>query len=279
MLSSLIGKLLKKNPQQGFALLKQDGKKDDGDWIVPHELFAALPRLNEEDLMSALRSLVSTNRWTEGWQVEVTVGYDFRRVLDRLSDLQKSLKHQERLAIMPMNLLSEWAKQDPISAWEWAQQHEDLPFCGPADFCKGYRSIVSTEEFARFVAEATSAKGDSGEDRFGQAWKILAGDPNTDVLSVFLEKLPGDKMQNLRDFFGAAASGASGGDYDRFKEILLRQMTASERVYVLSNYFKDGGNLLESKRAFYGPLLGRLGHSEEEIQRMLSPQSQAVNRR
>jgi hypothetical protein len=259
---------LKKDLGRGVALVQQYGRKEDGGWEIPPEIFRLLGHLSPEEMVRTVGAFVSSNGATSS-EVETPNGFDFRSALDGLRQIENGFRKGESLAIMPA-LMTRWAKLDPKSAWEWLQQGKEVPFNGVEEFFKGYRSVASTDEFVSFLAEATDAGVKApGEDRFRLAWQTLAEEPSPEALSAFLPKLAGERSQNLRDFFGTASTG-SGGDYDRFKEILLQQMSPEERMDVLPNYFKRGRSS-EHSRKFYTPILRQLGHSEQEIQRMLSP--------
>ncbi|HEY8992138.1 MAG TPA: hypothetical protein VIM46_09205 [Luteolibacter sp.] len=269
LLGRLIGSLLKKDFNQGFALLLQDGRRQDGGWIIPYEFSEKLGSLSEEEMLRMLGRLVSTNGAYTGRNLPIQLPdeFDYQRVLDGLIELKKGLKGKESLAFVPGNLLTEWAKRDPKSAWAWLQQGQVLEGNDLSAFYKGYRSIATTDEITSFLVSATADGNGSGKQRLYTAWRILAEEPDLQTVTMFVQKLPGDRSVNLRDLFGAATHG-SGGNFDQFKEIVLREMSAAEREQAFAVYYQPTSFRAEE---FYKPLLRQLGHSDEEIQRMLSP--------
>lgn len=268
LLRGLIGKVMKIDFKQGLALLLQTGKKEDGRWNVSMEFFEGLGRLNEEEMLRALGAMTCAKDAWLGGEVKFSGDFDFRRVLDGLTEIRKGLRGGEEVAAVPSNLLEDWAKRDPTAAWEWLQQHERLPYARPESFFKGYRSVTSTGDCAAFLAEVVGNNDSpSLEERFRSAWSVLSQEPNTEMLSAFLQKSPSGRLESLTGLFYASMNG-SGGSYDRFKETLLRQMTAEERVHAIEHFrkYSSFGDV-----ELFPPLLRQLGHSDEEIQRMLSP--------
>jgi hypothetical protein len=268
LLPRLIGKTLKNDLQQGLALLRQYGRQEDGGWIAPPELFEKLGQLSSDEMVSTLGCFIATDGSSSGTSVTYPKGFDFQRLLDGIADLQKGLKDKQGLGVVPGNILWEWARRDPGSAWEWLQQGKKVPSAGPEEFFKGYRSVASTDEFSSFLAEAVSDQNVAVEERFRTAWNTLVDEPSSEMLNAFMQKLPGERSQNLLYLFDATPFG-SGGKYDLFKEILLRQMSPAERIDTLSAHFRK--NHSDFGKKLYPSLLQQLGHSEDEIQRMLSP--------
>ena len=266
LLTGIIGKVSGKDLKQGLALLQQYGRKENGGWLMPMELFQGLTQLGADGMASALGSFISTDGNSGGSSLTFPQDFDFRRLLDGVAEIQKGLKGEQAIGMVPSNLLSEWAKRDPSSAWEWLQQGKKASYASPDEFFKGYRANVSNDEFTSFLAEVVGDKTADEKGRFRTAWQALAEDPNIVALDSFMRKLPGDRSRNLLGLFNVAARG-SGGRYDLFKEILIRQMSPDERASVLAAHFRESS----PDKEFYTPLLQQLGHSDEEIQRMLSP--------
>jgi hypothetical protein len=264
-LTQLIGDISKTDLDTALTLLREHGKEEDGGWNVPFYLVQELGKRDVATMLKSLGTFITSDGSSSGMGIEFSPGFDFRAALDGFAEIQAGLAKGQHLASIPSNLLAEWAKRDATAAWAWLQQGKEVPFNDVDVFFNGYTTIASPEEVAGLLVEAMALKSSSTE-KFELAWHVLADQPNASKITHFLEQAPGGRDDTLRDLFAQSTRG-SGGHFDEFKQLLLQQMNGSERSAVFTSRFKHGASPAEV--SFYKPLLHQLGHSDEEISRML----------
>lgn len=265
-LLKVIDTVAKRDIAKAAELLRRHGREDDGGWLIPYQFANEVGKLDASRMVETLGQFISSDGSSSGMEVTFSENFDFRRALDGLADIKAGLGKGEKIAITLTNLLSEWTERDPAAAWEWIQQGRNLSNDDVAGFLKGYRENATTGELAGKLVEAMSLKFEPQEP-FRMAWDVMAEKPDAGLIGQFLEQAPGDRNENLRQLFGMAEY-YSGGRYDKFKVLLLGQMTAAERFAVVGGQFGKSG-MSQSDRNFYTPVLRRLGHTDEEIGRML----------
>jgi len=264
-LTQLIGDVSKTDLDTALTLLREHGKQEDGGWNVPSNLVQELGKRDAATMLRSLEHFISSNGSCSGSQIEFAPGFDFRAALDGFADIQARLAPSQSLASIPTNLLGEWAKRDSSAAWAWLQEGKKVPFNDMEVFFNGYTRIASPEEVADMLVEAMALKSVSSQ-KFELAWHVLADQPSASMISRFLESDPGGRDETLQALFAESTRG-TGGRFDEFKQLLLREMSGTERSAVLASRFEHG--LVPAEVSFYTPLLRQLGHSDEEIRQML----------
>jgi hypothetical protein len=201
-------------------------------------------------------------------EFEFSPDFDFRAAAKGLDAIHAKLGHGDSLALRPHNFVAEWTKRDPAAAWEWVRAGNGFLFNDLTKFLDCYATVAPPEEIAGMLVETMALKSTTSE-KFEMAWNVLRERPNAPLISQFLAQAPGEREDNLRNLFSEASTGYY-GNMDEFKGLLLQQMSAPERTAVLARGFKNGVN--SSDITFFTPLLRQLGHSDEEIRKMLPPE-------
>ena len=266
-LSMIIGQIASKDLDAATALIREHGREEHGGWNIPEMFVRELGKRDADTMVRVLGSFISTNGSTDLPHALFTEGFDFRATADGLAAIQSGLGRYECLAAVPRDLISEWTERDATGAWEWLMEGKQLRFADLTRFFEAYSMTASPKDVAGLVVEAMDLKSTTSE-KFDLVWSILAEKPNATMITQFLAQVPGEREENLRNLFKESARG-HGGNFDPFNQLLLQQMSARERLAVVSSRYEYGAS--PNDVSFYTPLLRQLGHSDEEIRQMLPP--------
>lgn len=267
LLGEIIGHLADKDPAAAIALAEQHGAAAGREIDMPYEMREAMAKLDPDEFARVTSMFLSSNGFS-GSSISFPSNFRFEETLDRLAEASKQLPEGKGFQCVPSNLLSEWAKRDFNAAWAWAHSGKEVSFNRVDGLLDEYARTADSKDVANLAVSllAQPETEDYDSKPIRQVWQLLSERPTPEVLGLYFEQAPGNRQDNLNRLFEMAQSG-SGGSYDTFKEVLLRQMTPGERAAVFEHQKASGSSCVD--RDDYEPILHRLGHSPEEIDRML----------
>jgi hypothetical protein len=172
----------------------------------------------------------------------------------------------------PQVLLEEWARRDFGAAWEWASERDEPQFNNDSSLramAGIWARSAADDELAGFGAYLVGEAGptDAPDRNLEIAWRLLRERPASGVLQSVLAQAPGDRQDNLNNLLRIGSSGFKAGKENQMvREELLTQMSTEERLAAFETVRSD---ILLGVRDF-GQILTQLGHSPDEIKRMLS---------
>lgn len=266
LLDKVIVAVSDKDSEKGLELVRRYCLTENGRWDIPYEIQGKLASLDAETMLRTLGTFVSSNG-TSGRGGTFSEGYDFRRALDGLADLHATLTSgNQSLAVVPANLLKEWARRDPEGARAWCMLGRTVPCNDLSEFMDGYCSTATPEQAAQALVDFTT-RSPQAQVPYQNAWGILGEQQSAETIERFIALMPGDREDKLGSLL-KASTHSMGGPYDRSKALLVKQMTAEERVSVFESCFGSDG-CDDHSREIFQPMLRQLGHGDEEIRRML----------
>lgn len=266
LLDKVIVAVSNKDCEKGLELVRRYCLTGTGRWEIPYEIQGKLVSMDAETMLRTLGTFVSSNG-TSGTGGKFSEDYDFRRALDGLADLHETLTSgNQSLAVIPGNLLKEWARRDPEGARAWCMLGRTVPCNDVSEFMDGFCSNATPEQAAEALVDLTK-RSPQTQVRYQNAWGVLGEQQNGETIERFIALMPGEREEKLGNLLKASTHSA-GGPYDRSKALLVKQMTAEERVSVFEDCFSSGG-CDANNREIFQPILRQLGHGDDEIRRML----------
>ena len=265
LLGTILGKVTQEDPAAAIALAELHGVAAGRHLKMPYAMIEHLAGADAETFVRAM-ACFNTRSGSQQGDIDFTEGFDFRHALDRLTEISAGLEDGTRVSVMPSNLLSEWAKRDWNGAWEWALSEEKSPFKDLGDLVNRAATQASADELAGYAATLASLPNRSPEQNFRDAATILRHRTSPELVDGFLSQLPGDRQENLNGILSQSFDGTG-----NVTDMLLARMTPAERIAA----FQDDAvrQRLALRRDVSSAQLRQLGHSDEEIQRMLPPET------
>lgn len=260
----LLGSIIEHEAGRDFerALRLASHYRIDGEVILPDSLIDEAAESGADTLLKLCKlSRTDAGMATFGHVLDYPADFDFRAALDGLADIEESLARDERLSVVPGNLLVEWAKRDPSAAYAWVQMGRDTPFGDDfTSFVHGYAQVAPPGEFGAFGAQVYKASASAPEGH-RKVFQMLGEAPSVEVLAGFLNAVadPTQAPLHLVGLFQCAESGHGQRD-ERARELVLRAMSPELRLHVVVR-----SDLSTDARTALVPLLQSLGHSEAEI--------------
>ncbi len=266
LISEMVGAEAKRNFDHALELAKQYGTVALGGLEMPNEVREKLGDGDPARFMEIMRLFPAAGSGRSGGEVEFKENFDFATLAAMLEKADDETKG-ESYSFFPSNLIKDWAKIDPEAAWNWVSREKggQMPFSGADDFFSALAATRSKEQINDFVIDQMASRNDD-ESKFRLAWQALARRPEAAQITDFINRMPGDRGANLEQLVKASSHG-SGGPYDEFKEILVTQMTADERMRILPKVFASSSSG-DDRRVIAGTLR-QLGHTDAEINAML----------
>jgi hypothetical protein len=265
-LSDIMGHVADKDWDAAVAMAEQYGTAQGREVDMPYSMRNTLGKLDAHELVRVLGFFTSSSG-SSGSAIDFSPDFDFRAALDGLVESKKSLKNGTQLKFTPSNLVSEWAKRDFDSALAWARTGNDVSFNSITEVFSAAAATASIDELAGMAVQLMQESNQEQDQKYRATWGILANRANPELVASFIQQLPGDRQNHLSHLLATSFSG-SGSSYDAFKEILLSQMTASERIAAFQSEPVQSRSFGRS-REFFTPILMRLGHTQQEIDRMV----------
>ncbi len=193
--------------------------------------------------------------------------FPFREILEALDS-----KH------LPSGLIKEWAKRDIAEAWEWS--YPNVSFQLLEGIAETWSLQASSDDVGQFAADLMDESNwdpeiAQGRNLSREQWRVehvhivremLMSRPSPDRFQALLERVP-NRQESLNRLVGVGAS-LNFESADRYREELLRQMTPNERMAAFES-FEPHVRRVTDMREYYGEALTLLGHSPEEIDRMV----------
>lgn len=251
-----------------LALLRQERSNEQEGVAIPSELIEKAVTQGEDKLVEVCRLGLGLGRGGDkGTQSTFPEGFDFKRVLDGLAEGLADFGKGGGYDNLPGNLVGEWTKRDPQAAWAWLQQGKAFKrpgkFEGRNDeFFVSYARSTPPNEVGRFLGTVFSTVN------YGDANCALTAKPSLELLDAFLQAAPGERSTHLQALFGWTFNNGPGWrNGDKVRELLLKRMTPAQRVDAVQRVDDPDDDL----RSELTPVLLRLGHSDEEIRRLLPP--------
>ncbi len=267
LISDMVGVEATRNFEYALELARQYGKVELGGLDMPSEVKDKLGESDPTRFMEIMSLFPSADSGSGGSSVDFKENFDFAG-LAALWDKTSAETKEQHYSFVPSNFIEEWTKTDPQAAWNWVSKESTpaMSFNGADGFFETLAKTRSTAEINTFVINEMALR--TGDDsKFDLAWEALASKPDAAQTADFIARLPGDRDVNLEQL-AKRSSRSSGGNYNEFKEILLAQMTVEQRRQLIPKAF---GEDTEHSRKFMARALRQLGHTDAEIQAMLSP--------
>lgn len=265
-LSDIIGNVSDKDWDAALAMAEQYGTAQGRELDMPYNMRRTLGKLDADEFVRVLGFFTSSSG-SSGSDIDYSPGFDFRAALDGLVEIKKNLKTGTQLKFTPSNLMSEWAKRDFDSALAWARTGKEVSFNSINEVFSAAAATASINELAGMAVQLMQEPNQEPDKNYRAAWGILADRTSPELVASFIQQLPGDRQNHLSHMLATSFSG-SGPSYDAFKEILLSQMTASERIAAFQSEPVQKRSFGRS-RDFFTPILMRLGHTQQEIDGMV----------
>ena len=196
-------------------------------------------------------------------------GFDFQTTLNGLADLNAAQEEGQELTVLPSNLLSGWAKQDPEAAWKWLQEGRKLRENDTKlEYFRGYRERVSPYELGQAVGSYMGFDEDGSRNLVRLLSRSRVTE-NTDILQGYVSAADSAERTEV-----VAALIRESGDYanewgNEIRTALLSKLDPSTRLNALKQAL---GDLDSSERAGMKPLLLEMGHTEEELDELYREQ-------
>lgn len=194
--------------------------------------------------------------------------FGFQRTLEGLAAAQAAAGENGQNGVVPGNLLREWAERDSHAAWAWLQQGKKVTFNGTLEFLQGYATVGKPDEVGSLLAsifDPTSIP----DDRYMTTLRVLNGE-SPEMLDSFLQAAPGDRTAHLNGLLDQSTPYSEGSNIHKIRAMILERMDPAMRVQALRRNYSERGADGETRHELV-PTLMKLGHSEEEIQSLLSP--------
>jgi len=195
--------------------------------------------------------------------------FQFREILERHGS-----------AFRPSGLFEEWARRDFAAAWEWsyANVSSGRQLQGMAE---AWSEKVGNDEVAEFAARLMDESNWDPEVAKRRNWgreqwrvehmhivlEMLMNRPSPDRFQSLLERVS-DRQESLNALLRCNLH-LIGSPARRYREGLLNQMTADERMTAFESIDPDFIRRSNRIRENFEEVLTLLGHSAEEIEWML----------
>jgi hypothetical protein len=262
LMSAIVDRCAKDDWQAAVALAEQYGAADGRSIYMPRRLALEVMRtLSPDEFVRIDRMFSGTDPSSPSGMIEVGDDFQFSETLDLYGADKK-----------PQVLLEEWARRDFGAAWEWASERDEPQFNNDSSLramAGIWARSAADDELAGFGAYLVGEAGptDAPDRNLEIAWRLLRERPASGVLQSVLAQAPGDRQDNLNNLLRIGSSGFKAGKENQMvREELLTQMSTEERLAAFETVRSD---ILLGVRDF-GQILTQLGHSPDEIKRMLS---------
>jgi hypothetical protein len=232
---------------------------------MPEQLQDIIVKTDAEEFLR-ISSLFTEENGYRGMTVEFADGFDFQRALDGLVDIQTGLESDIYISSMPTNLLWEWAKRDWDGAIQWAVTGKKVEYNDLQSLARSVVGVSTVEQYAALAAFVSGATSENTGNKDRDLWRMLSLKASPEFFSSYLEQAPGGRPENLSRAFRASYN--NGGSYAR--EVLISQMAPAERVAAFQSADVNQW-ISDYDRKTDTALLRSLGHSDEEIARMIPP--------
>lgn len=252
-------------------LLRQEGCDENGRIGIPEVLLENAPTHGAETLVEFCRLGLYRGTAISGNPLTYPDEFNFKQALDGLAEAKTTMGGDCWFSDVPCNLVKEWARRDPLAAWEWVQQGKTIEMNGSKEFFAGcaMSAVMPVKEIGGMLASAMETAETPG-DGYENVWAALGGRPSPELLDGFLEALPGGHATHLNGLFDATWSWLGKNLVEmQVCELLLERMTPEQRAETLKRnepYLRGP----DAQRDF-SAILRRIGHSEEEARAMLPP--------
>lgn len=259
LLYGIVDEVAEIDPDRAVSMLRQDGADENGHIFIPDRLLEKAVSQSEDKLLEICKlGLHRGGDWPNSCRMSFPEGFDFRRVLDGLAAAQAEIGEDGRFASIPSNLVSEWAKRDFQSAWNWLKDDKTVIYNGMSDLIG---SVPPADAGALLAAgfDATAKEDKRYEDAVMEMYRT----PSPEMLEAFLQAAPGERAVHLSGLFDELKCSNLG----ELQPLLLERMSPQQRSEALQRNFKNGTD--PQTRSTLARLLRGLGHDEEEIQSLL----------
>lgn len=272
-LSGIIGIAVETDWEDALRIAKDYGVAQGRKLDMPSAMRKKLGQLDAEELVR-VASLFVSNSVSRGSSLTYTDDFDFRKAAEGMEALNQSLsKSGLQSEFRPSNLLAEWAKRDFNAAYEWSQRGNERDWAERnREIFDEFERTMAAPDFVNLFIGCLNGSDMPKDQQIRAAWMMLNHRGNSAVVEAYFHQMPGDREENLTLLLKQSMQG-SGGSYDNFKQMLLSEMTPEERVRIFQKESVLDRNS-ETSRVKISTLLRNLGHSEEEIARMVQPKTQ-----
>lgn len=260
LLWDIVDKIAESNLDGAVSILRQYGTDDEGFIvIIPDKLLEKAVDQGEDKLLEVCKlGLKRGGDWPSSCQMSYPEDFDFRRVLDGLAAAQAEMGEQARFAIVPSNLISEWAKRDFQGAWAWSRQGKPVPHNYTSDLIE----VIAPADVGVLLASVFDPAAPE-DKRYQEVNSEFYRKPSPEVLEAFLEAAPGERAVHLGGLF----DDLRGGNLGEIHALLLERMSPEQRAEALRRNFKNGMD--SQTRSSLARLLRGLGHGDKEIHLLL----------
>lgn len=199
-------------------------------------------RFKEGDasVMMKMMKAFAKDQYTTGVEVEFPKEFDFASMAKMFDQDSVSASETDRLSysIFPENFLGEWAKQDPLAAWEWASKYPKIE--GIGEFGQVYGQLKQEYGYAeanKLLVQNLANQPDS-KIKYDQASDFLRDDDDKDALNDFISQLPGKREDHLMGLIEQSLAHDF-GDYRGYRAAIINAMTDEERKALIPAYIRD----------------------------------------
>ena len=187
--------------------------------------------------------------------------FDFYTTLNGLADLHESLKEGKDFTVLPSNLLSEWAKQDPKAAWQWLEEGRTLQNNDTKlEYFKGYRELVSAQELGETIGDYM---GFDKEGTKGLVSLLSNRLMPSDLVPGYISAAdPTEQVGVVADLIRESGDGYASDWGGRIRTKMLSKLDPATRLSALEQALSDLNSI---ERAEMRPILLEMGHTEQEL--------------
>ena len=258
-------------------LLRRQGTERLGIDAFSSALFDAALSKGVDALLELCRLGLYRGEWRgrNSGRLNYPEGFDFQRLLDGLAEMKATLGKDAEFMALPGDMIEEWTRRDPQAAWAWLERGEPIDGGEKLEFFISYAKVAEPAAVGALLAK--DFKPDLPlEDRYKNIQYLLSEHPSPALIDAFIEAAPGDRAEHLRGMLdGWRGYGIEVGEIDPGFKLILEHMEPPERLAGLRSIFSgsaDYGSSDKSRREIT-PLLLSLGHSEEEIRALFTPET------
>ena len=269
LLHAVIGNVAETDIDHAVNLTLEHCRNEKGEIDVPLSLMKKVYALDPDEMLKRAAFFVNPiGGVSSGSGVELPADYEFCKALDGLAALELSLEQINKSLVIYPNLIEQWTKHDPDAAWQWLGEGKKVDFNDVGCFLNGYFPISTPEQSAKKLIQARDLF--PSENLYYQTvWSVVVQAQNREIIQRFFEETPSNPQESMNLLF--AESFDSWGDpCDKAKELLLSQMSPSQRVIAFTHVTNKISS--HGRTEFFTSILKRLGHSESEIQQMIPPE-------
>ncbi|MBB5351609.1 hypothetical protein HNR46_001846 [Haloferula luteola] len=241
-----------------------------------YDLFSLAAQHSPEMLIRLCQASASRHQGPTGNPIDFPEGFDFRSCMDGFASAATSLDEDQKLTMIPPNLIYQWSLVAPQEALEWALETEGagwtekLHYFEPlTQFFQGLAQTSDTVGYGDFLADFYRARSDTDASA-ERIFNALSQKPDSETLDTFLGSVSRDANADevIRQILPASlqTTGPSAGGLRQ--ELFVRLSPEAQRAFLREISAQStrpiGFNeLLKS--------LPSLGYSEEEIHQAVGP--------